>query len=40
MQPQMSLILKDIQSENQLNFRQGHSSQQCFLEMIEKWKKY
>lgn len=36
---QMSLFVEDILSENQFGFSQGHSSQQCLLLMIEKWKK-
>ena len=39
MKHQMSLFVEDILSESRFGFSQGHSSQQCLLLMIEKWKK-
>ena len=39
MYSQISAYFDNILSKYQFGFRQGHSSQQCLLVLIEKWKK-
>ena len=36
---QISEFFGIIFSKNQCGFRKGHSTQQCFLAMLEKWKR-
>ena len=36
---QISEFLENIFSKNQCGFRKGHSTQQCLLAMLEKWKR-
>ena len=35
---QISEFFENILSKNQCGFRKDHSTQQCFLAMLEKWK--
>ena len=36
---QISEFFENIFSKNQCGFRKGHSTQQCLLAMLEKWKR-
>ena len=36
---QISVFFENIFSKNQCGFRKGHSTQQCLLAMLEKWKR-
>ena len=36
---QISKFFENIFSKNQCGFRKGHSTQQCLLAMLEKWKR-
>ena len=36
---QVSEFFENIFSKNQCGFRKGHSTQQCLLAMLEKWKR-
>ena len=35
----ISEFFENIFSKNQCGFRKGHSTQQCLLAMLEKWKR-